>query len=403
MSDEQIAPPVLKREGTEYIFHWETQELKAIVRDVTSGRDGPRAAVEVRDALSGALLHAAMLNLLSTSGRQTFVKELLAADPGNNWRILTQQFCYLAVEAYREGDPMTLLEPRRRPASGQFAVRPLLPIGQTTIWFGDGKSGKSYLALAACRAMMLGGALAGMEAQPMAVAYLDWEADEAEHADRLLRLGGDVTIFYRQCAAPFVQQASRIKRDLDRQQIEFVVIDSLGLACGADINQAEPVLQFFSALRSLGRTALVIHPVPKEKRDQLFGSIYVRNSARSAWLVVRSSLPEPAGFSAGLHHKATNTGPLERARAVRFTFDEDAYTTEVEPTDRAAVPELAEGMSAASRILGLLASSGRQMLADVAEALDMPETTARARLNELRQARRTEHFEDGTWGLLSDR
>src|SRR3972149_8602374 len=202
MGMETIGRPEMRQEGTDYVFSWEPTDIRVIVRDLYSGRDGPRGEISVVGLHTGHL-HSAMLNLLSSTSKAGLTKALLARDNSLPWPQMVEDFCQMAVLRFREGDPLILLEPKPRNPDRRFAITPLCPLNVATLLFGDGKSGKSYLANALARALMLGDEGAGLRCeQSMAVAYLDWEWDQEEHEDRLHRVGAGGVFFYRASAVP---------------------------------------------------------------------------------------------------------------------------------------------------------------------------------------------------------
>ena len=385
--------PQLTRDGDDYLLAW-PDGLQAEVRYIAQSRDGPRAEVRISSKLVGHL-HQSMLNLMSASSRDTFRKALERRDPEVDWQERIEQVCVLVVEAYRAGDPLTLLEPQLRDAREAYFVDPLIPTGVPTLLYGDGATGKSYIANAISRALALGLPFAGMGTRESTVAYLDWEWDEEEHSDRLFRLGSDVTYFYRQCSVPLALQTRVLSRLLDKNGIDFLVVDSLGYACGGDIRDPDVVIAFFTALRQLGRTCLVVHHVPKENREP-YGSVYIRNSVRSAWYLLRSTLPEDGGFAVALQHNKSNRGQKEQPIGLQFTFTETE--TKIVRTDAAKIPELAEGMSLRERIYSVIKDQPMEAK-DIADALGARQTQVSARLTDLKQAGKVTNF-SGLWAIL---
>ena len=371
-----LPAPTLHREGDDLIFTWEQAGISIEVRDMTLGRDGPRAEVWARQVVGGHL-HCGMLNLLSTSSKAGFIKAVLGRDSGSNWADAIEQVGVMATEVYRKGDPLEVLEPRRRPDAGRYAISPLAPLGQPTLWFGDGKTLKSYVLLASCLAMSGSTTLAGMETTALRPALLDWEWDRAEHEDRLLRLGGDAgDVYYRHCKAPLYEQIRPLCRELDRAGIDIIGVDSLGFAAGGDPSDPEVALRFFGALRALERTAIVTHHIPKETKEP-FGSVYIRNSARAGWLFQRSAVIGENQAVVAIRHKWTNTGHLEQPIGLAFAFDELAHTTTVARTDARDVAMLAEGLSGPEKCW--LALEKPMSTSDLAELTGLkPDTVTKA-------------------------
>lgn len=385
--------PQLTRDGDDYLLVW-PDGLQAEVRYIAQSRDGPRGEVRISSKLVGHL-HQAMLNLMSSSSRDAFRRALERRDSEVDWQARIEQVCVLVVEAYRTGDPLTLLEPQLRNAEEAYYLTPLIPTGVPTLIYGDGATGKSYLANAIGRAMALGIPFAGMVAREATVAYLDWEWDAEEHADRLYRLGGDVTYFYRQCNVPLAQQTRTMSRQLDKNGVDFLIIDSLGYACGGDIRDPDVVIAFFTALRQLGRTCIVVHHVPKDSKEP-YGSVYIRNSVRSAWYMLRSTLPEEGGFAVALQHNKANRGAKQQPIGLQFSFTDE--TTTITRTNADRIPEIAEGLPLRERIINLLTKEPLEATA-IADALGVKQTQVAARLTELRQAGKVTPVA-GSWALL---
>lgn len=396
---EPCSLPELTREADDLIFQWAADGVCVIVRDIaSSASNGPRAEVWAQ-YIDGDHLHAAMLNLLSTSSKRDFIKAAAGKAPQFNWAAAVEQFSVEAVRVYREGDPLEILEPRRRAEAGRYAVDPLAPLAQLTLWYGDGKTCKSYLLTAACRAMMTGTDVAGMRGADLTPAFLDWEWDQSEHADRLLRLGGDTTFFYQRCTVPLQDQAKALKRKLDRQRVDFIGVDSLGLACGGDPSDPKIALPFFSALRYLGRTAVVIHHVPKMSKDP-YGSVYIRNSTRAGWYFARHASVDEDSAHVALVNRWSNVGRLQRPIGIRFLFDDAQYTTAVLRADAGEVLALTgdlEPKAAIERVLRLLPLS---TVEEIAAEIGAPPEKTRVHLSQLKRQKRVTNPERGKWALI---
>lgn len=393
----ELLPPTLRREGDDLRFTWDTG-ASVIVRDIAAGgTNGPRGEVWARDDLLDVHLHAAMLNLLSTSSKKDFVRALAARDPARCWADMVEQVSVLATLAYREGEPLELLEPRRRPEAGQYAIDPLAPLGQPTLWYGDGKTLKSYLLEACCQAMVTGGLVAGLKARQLTPAFLDWEWDKDEQEDRLLRLGGEATIHYQRCIVPLAEQAKAIKRKLDRQGVDFIGIDSMGLACGGDPSLPEVALRFFSAVRYLEPTAVIVHHVPKAGKDP-YGSVYIRNSTRAGWYFTRAAQPGEQSATIAVVNKWSNVGRLQKAIGVGFGFDDERYVTEIRRVDPGVVLRETGDLPAKDAIIAALAP-GKMTVSAIEDATGLRGDIVRARLAELRKGNKAEKNGD-EWFLL---
>lgn len=300
------------------------------------------------------LLHHARLNLTSTRSRAELARHLTARTNGQapDWTGMLETACVAAIEAYRAGEPAILLRDAVEPEDAGWLLPPLVLGRHPTIIFGDGGTGKSYLALAAAlsvhadRADLLG-------IQPTTtrrVAFLDYEFDAWEHRERMRRLVGESMpdIVYP-CAAPLRDQVDRLRTVIRSTGINFLVVDSVGAACGGEPESAEVALGFFTGLRQLGLGALCIaHTTKNGSEDRPFGSAFWHNMARSTWLAKRQQELGAASFTVGLFHKKSNSGPLARPLGYELSFE--AERTVIRPTDVHDVPELASGLGLAERI-----------------------------------------------------
>jgi hypothetical protein len=316
----------------------------------------------------GGTLHHAAFNFSSTRARSDLARVLVDrsgdVDPDLDWLGYLEALCQRVLAAEREGEPAVLLSTVERPGPERYWIEPFLLRDHPTVFFGDGGDLKSYLVLW----------WAGQLARTVPVLYADFEFSAGDHRDRLERLfGADMPqhLLYVRCDRPLVHETDRLLRIVDREQIQYAVIDSIGFACDGPPEAAEVAIRAQQAVRRLRvGTALVAH-VRQENGDQKpFGSAFWHNSARSTWYVKRSE--EGASeqlVTIGLYNRKANTTRRHGPRAFEFTFDDDAWTTRVQPVDVADVDDLAAKMPLRHRIAALVAT-GAKTYAELAAATD---------------------------------
>ncbi len=141
----------------------------------------------VRCTLRGArtiegVLSAADFNVSGLQSRRTraaFLAERARTKPDEvDWVGLLEEFCQRVVVFNRESNAEQLLAdvpPKTEASEFEVAGLPLLR-RHPVIWFGDGGSAKSLLALYAAATMAAAGE---------SVLYADWEFSEEEHHERL--------------------------------------------------------------------------------------------------------------------------------------------------------------------------------------------------------------------------
>ena len=391
-----MTKPEIRHEGEDILLSW-PDGIEAEVRDIQQWRDGPRAEVRVSSRLQEpGHLHQAMLNLMSSSSRDTFRRILHQRDPEVDWQAYLEQICILSVTAWRQGNPFLRIEPELRSQERAFAARPILPSGLPTIYFGDGGAGKSLFVQQLAGSLVQGEGFAGIYIDhPHNVGYLDWETDEADFSDRMARLGFGSGVWYRRCTAPLVQISRQIRREADQLGIEVFIIDSLGYAAGGDIREAETALAFFSAIHYLGRTSAIVHHIPKDSKEP-YGSVYVRNSARSAWFLAQST--GDGGFGlAMVHRKANNTAKFDPI-AFNVVFEDSSITfhrTDAKP----ALAEIGE-LRGKDLVLLTLQELGEMTLPDIADHMGSTKERVSVWLFRLRKEGRVSPAAHGVWKPL---
>jgi len=255
---------------------------------------------------------------------------------------------------------------------------------QSTVIFGEGDTGKSWLATWMAVLVSMGMPRLGMEAEPGNVLYLDYETDEDTLLERvdMISSGLDIDIpdgiYYRQMHQLFAADFQQINKLVVDNNIALVIVDSAAPAVGEPESSA-PTTEYFRALRSLRKSTLTIAHVSKAgKENEPFGSIFWRNLPRANFRVNASHEPGASQFVIGLKHTKSNNGRRLRDRAYEITFSEGAVTF-----DHAAItdfPDLAKGLSHGQRISAAL-HNGAKSVKELAETLEISEASVRTTLN----------------------
>jgi AAA domain len=317
------------------------------------------------------------VNLVSTRSQAEVAKQLSmrTAVRKLDWVGMVGEVCARTVSAFRAGEPAILLRDAERPPDAGWLLRPLVLGRHPTLLFGDGGTGKSYLALAAALDIHAGTSLTGMQAaNTQRVALLDFEMDAWEHKGRARRLMADgeqlPDILYVPCVGPLRDQVDRLRRIIRDQEVRFVVIDSVALACDGPPEESQAAIGFFEALRRLEVGSLLIAHVNRAgDTERPFGSTFWHNSARATWYAKK--VQEAAGetLDIGLFNRKANTSALSRPLGFRFTFEE--LRTRIQRTDVRDVPELAGQVPLKARIAHAITTQAKSY-AELAEELDVP-------------------------------
>lgn len=401
-----IDPPAFTALPTGGRYVWERAGVAVTVDGVILERGAIMAEIRIDCILPGLpeRLHGPVrMNLLNTGERGRLAAYLAGRLP-MAWNDVLEVVFRLAIEAHREGEPPMLLRDAVKPSGGGYAVEPLALASDPTLWFADGGIGKSLFALALSCAMDGWPDVLGLPvARPRKVLYLDWEWEAWRHMERLdLLLGeeaGACNILYRRMHGPLVGQIDQLAAIVREHGVEYVVIDSVGMACGGEPESAAIATAFANAVRSLGVGSLWLSHVAKAATDdgqKAFGSGYWHNMARMTWWLQCQSEPGASTLKVAFHNRKANATGLVPSMSFRVDFGGER--ARIVQTDINTEDVFQKALPSTTRVLSAL-GGGAATVAEIARASDMtPHAVGRALLK-LQGAGRAVELGGGRWGL----
>lgn len=369
-----------------------------------------------RSAPEDGHLLQANFNASSMTARKTTAGHLEKRAPKvrADWLAHLEAFCVRVLAAEREGSP--ILDIGTRPVRREgtpYLLHPMLPKGRATILFGEGGSGKSYLAAAAAVSVASGTPVLDFwhVTQPGRVLVLDWEADVEEWNDRIAGVarGAGIdppNIAYRQGVRSLVDDQEELARYVAEHNVRLVIVDSVGMASpstreGSDANDG--AIRLFAALRLLDTTCLLVDHVSKAGADQErgalrpYGSIFKVNLARSVYELKRASQLTDGIASMGLYHRKANGGPLGEPVGIRVEYGDDYVRFDREELHD---EELDRARPLSFQVEDVLAE-GAMHPKDVADALGANVGSIRVILSRGVQRGRLRRLDDGSYGRAS--
>ena len=248
-----------------------------------------------------------------------------------------------------------------------FAVEPLIHLNKPNIWFGLKGACKTQMAMATCMVLFLGWLKNPLKlsvcADSMPTLWLDYENDQDTLLNRLHKLqqgfdmGDDEAHFminYRRCFRPLSTEVSEIQRRITDTGAQLLVIDSLGIAAGGELKDSMSATRFYSGLRELNITTLILAHTSKDsitKEKSVFGSVYFENLARNIWEIVKLTEEEGPVSTICMYHKNANETRSYEPLGFQFEYQGDRTTVKAhEPTD----PSFIHKMPTSVRILAEL-------------------------------------------------
>jgi len=398
-------PPTVQRTVAGERYLWD--DIAVDVRGVSRSKTAILAELGITLSLPGlpeTVKAPSVLNLVSQRERDGLAQSLRRQVPEIDWDYRVDALCRLVLESYRRGDPAILLRDARRTGGETYAIKPLLLADAPTVWFADGGTGKSLLALAAACAMAGHDVFGGMcAARPRRVLYLDWEWDDWQHAERLRQLLGEdvdvADILYRRCNGSMADEVEAIRQTVADEEVTYIVVDSLGAACGGDLTDADTALKFGGYIRSLGVGSLWITHVTKNgdrDADKPFGTVYFHNMARLVWRVKRQSEAESDVIDVGFYCTKANATRISKPVGVRVSFTDERIS--IDSSDLLSVPGLAASLPLRQRITGEL-RRGPLTAKELADALGAPLASVRVKLSQAHAAGLVLSVEGDRWAL----
>jgi hypothetical protein len=299
--------------------------------------------------------------------------------------------------------PSTPLREAPEPDPREYALEGLVPFGAATSLYGDGGVAKSMLAMSLCTSLASGsGEWLGRKITPCSALYLDFELTQDEQVRRtkaLCRGSG-----YQDGVPDNLYYLSALGRDKESvfysayhacawYSVDFLVIDSLGIALHGEAENAGDVISFYKAwlepfLRQGLAVLLIDHQaksVGSYQQRTSFGSVYKRNLVRSEIQVEAVGQSEEDGtLDLTFRHYKHNFGPLSRPFAAQLVFREDQV--QVNQGDISPYRMMQEqGIPVPDRVMMALESTSDPMTSqDIAEMIGAQHSTVKSNLQRMK-------------------
>jgi hypothetical protein len=400
-----------------YRFAWPEEGVQIDVTRLDESKTGLFCELDVSVTPYG-VVRQGRFNLSAPNTRAQWKRDLEGRYDDIDWYAALEAVCQLTVKHWREGEPAVDLREVDLRARPRWLYAPYVEHGGPSIFFADGGSGKSMLALALAVSIstgrpLLGGELACVE-KPVPVLYLDWETDSQTHAARLRAIcaGADPPIetlppiFYQRMSTSLVEGAASVRRRLGELSAGFVIVDSIGPARGGVTGDgSSETIRLHNAGRGFNVPWIGVDHITKSKegdKTKPFGSVYEHNLARLTWSVEKAPDSSEGKLIIALTNHKANNGRLVPRRGYNVTIEEDAegwpLLIRYDGVDVRDVPGFVGKLSQRDQLVSVL-KGGALTDAEVVAALaainvDMTDATIRALLSRYKDIF-TRVYEDG--------
>jgi len=415
------SPPVVQEVLGGYRMHWVEGaeeclivEVKHIQGDSHGGMNGEVTIWHDFTMQDKPTLSGVRVNLLSEQRRTAVAKRLTAIKPELPWDAVIEQVCHEVIVRYRAGDPGEMIEPvdDADMVVPQYLLNPLILQGVPNVIYGDKGTSKTTIALLAAGCMF-----GPWEANPFgfgtngghhATALLDYESsrDLTLFSAQRLRRGTSIPYFdlaYRHCKVPLADDVEQIGQFLDKRGVDFVIVDSMGAACGGDLFKPEPALRFFEALRALNKTWLIIAQNSKgeEGKKTIFGTTFFTYYSRNIFEVKKfGDFDEKVESYVALIHTEANYSGKHDPMGFHLQFTGNSIKVE---STHVTMGQLMEKAQTQQKLISILREANTDMaLHDLAIATGSKEAALSVMLNKLKGKGQVVNRARGTWGLPSN-
>lgn len=354
-----IKPPEIVRTSTGMIFKWDDDtDLHDIAIEISRIKENSRQSsieCEIEVAVDGytygtdyiSLITNARTNLLSISARNTLtktIKDNCITDDLKfyDWGKIINLVSSMAIREIRKTEPCVYLDNQYGQSRPEYILNPLFVKGAPTILYAERSSAKSLFAnlMCICLTLPYHDNKLGLDIPSdkyYQVLYLDWESNHdmtGWQKESLVRgLGvGYCGYHYQRFYRPLADVVDDVKNTIKHTKSEVVFIDSLGMAVGDDLNQTSPAFSFWSAVRELDVTPIIIGHTSKDtntRRKTVYGNAYYEAEARSVWELSKYQLPGSNELVLSLYNrKPPPFAGVHAPLAFRFIFENDKIFVE---------------------------------------------------------------------------
>lgn len=293
-----------------------------------------------------------------------------------NWPALLTQISSWFEGNFETGDPFVWLDEVEDPGPLSYLLDPLIQDGEHTLVGARGGSLKSMTALAACLSLATGTSIIpGLNPRRKVKSlYIDYETNASTHKRRLLQIakakGLNIPpgmIGYKRLSSPLVQLKTELRQLVKLQEVELIVVDSVGRAVGGETVGEADVQAYYNAISGLDVTCMSIGHTSKSSAETVAGNAQWEFQARSMWIFEAAKEHGSNAVVVGMHHRKVNEGELLPSLNYAVTFGDGAVSYATAETED--VQQL-HGVDLKTAIEHYLRDNPNSTAKEVAEGLD---------------------------------
>ena len=407
-----MSKPLITETIGGYDFLWEDEQLQISIKRLHIHKDGKVTGellitTDATDFKFPVLHPPTQINFTADRTRKELINTLKEKYPQWEWLTILDQLAYKILELAREGEPVKEIWTSEDAPPPEYLLEPILIKGIPTVIFGEKGVAKSRLSILIATCLLLPwhdnplGFI--VPEKSIKTLILDWETewDVVRYEIKRLQIGMNLPpfpVYYRRCNLSLADDIEQIQQHIEKIGAEVLIIDSLGAASGGELNKAEVALSFFTALRRLKRTSLIIAQTSKSEggKKSIIGSTFFTYYSRSIFELVRAEDVGEDDMHIALFHRWCNVFRTQPPMGFNFSFDSNGVRVEREPV---SVREFMAKINTQQKICEIL-KSGAMTTKEIMDILEISRGSADMTLKRLRDKRKIIKIED-RWGLLT--
>jgi len=376
-----VSEPTKERFVTDlHVFDWPDAQVQ--LSSFKRGSDSFSALVTVVDTHEN-LIEIETVNLLAGRTRSGLAKSLASSGTSaDEWASRLKYVAYTSLQEWAEGSSslVSLPDVEVDYTQPKLLLPPLVPEHGIVVMYGDGSAGKSFFVLAQLLSICTGHPFLGIVPTRVGpVVYFDWEDSAQTIKERAQALcdAAQVTLpatfMYREMDRPVAAGEDRIRREVESNSVVCAAFDSMGMMLGGDPSDPVLVIPAVNVMKRIQCAAIGIHHLSAENTrpkdgaipQKGYGSVYVRNGARSQFFIDRFQEEEAdEGYIYAFQTKV-NRGKKSKPLAWHISYENDAQgylrgltytgTSAADYKDRLKQNQPSESMSVMDAIRAFLA------------------------------------------------
>ena len=359
-----IEPPMIETQtDRRCTFFWTDYDVRVELSKINHKNTNTTCRMKIW--YEGTMIFFNSYTLFSENARRIAHQNLNTLVPLIDWIGILQHVTHVIdTSSERDGDIVDIVKHKRKEQS-PYLIFPVIRENQASIFYADGGSGKSTMALCLAASLATGQSfiqgLNPTNTEPIKTMYLDWEADEddvGDMIDEVARGKGieipEGLILYKHMSGAFIDRVDGLVDTIVENNVKLIIVDSLVGSAGSDVNDAEAARQYFQAVRSLKVASIGITHTNRE--GSLYGNRFFWNLSRQVYRI-HSVIETESNPIVGMFHEKANRSQLNAPMAWEIEYgdlqSEDNFIR-YKAVDIQTIPELARFTGLREQIINVL-------------------------------------------------